>query len=245
MSRTSPVQIVNKNGVQTTVHKRVDNSPSSTGRSMPAPKLSLHDDEKYKIMVEMSFEVALNGKKTSDNVRAKMMATLHPETLTRVEGLLRNNIPLTSMRNAMSICVDNRNFAILNSMALLVPEMEDPSVNNQNNILYALAGIQHDRDEKTPEVDLTNPDDPRSYGVRAYLESLFKADGDMRVFRTTQKKQQRYVNFADNRVGKMILDYPERADEILSLYRSHGTFDRDLYETALATTSTSLMEGAL
>jgi hypothetical protein len=245
MSRTSPVQIVNKNGVQTTVHKRVDNSPASTGRSMPAPKLALPDDDKYRLMVEMSFEMVLNGTKMSENVRSKMMATLHPETLTRIEGIVRENIPMTVMRRVMSICADNRNFAVLNSMALLVPEMDDPSVNNQDNILYALTGLQQDRDDKTPEIDITNPDDPRAQGVRKYLESLFKADGEMRVFRTTLKKQQRYVNFKDREVGKMIIDYPERADEILSLYRSHGSFDRDLYESALATSSTSLMEGAL
>lgn len=245
MSRTSPVQIVNKNGVQTTVHKRIDAAAASNGRSIPVPTLALPSDDKYRIMVETSFEVALNGKKASESVRAKMMATLHPETLPRIEGILRDNIPLTAIRNAMSICADNRNFAILNSMALLVPEMEDPGVNNQNNVLYALAGIQIDRDEKTPEIDLTNPDDPRAQSVRKYLESLFKADGEMRVFRTTLKKQQRYVNFKDREIGKMILEHPERADEILSLYRSHGTFDRDLYESALATSSASLMEGAL
>jgi hypothetical protein len=209
------------------------------------PTLALSSDDKYRVMVESSFEMALNSKKMSENVRSKMMATLHPETLTRIEGIVRENTPMTVMRRVMSICADNRNFAVLNSMALLVPEMDDPSVNKQDHILYALTGIQQDRDDKTPEIDITNPDDPRARGVRTYLESLFNADADMRVARSTLKKQQRYINFKDREVGKMILDYPERADEIVSLYRSHGAFDRDLYESALHTGSPSLMTGAL
>lgn len=246
MNRTSPVQIVNKNGVQTTVHKRVDTQSSVTGRKIPIPSLSPNiEEDKYRIMVQMSFEMALNGSKMSDNVRTKLMDTLHPETLPRIEEILRSNTSLSVIRNAMSICVNNRNFAILNSMALLVPEMDDPNINNQNNILYALTGIQQDRDPKTPEVDLTNPADPRASGIRGYIDSLFKSDRELRMSRTTPKKGQRYINFVDSGLGKMLLEQPEHSDEILSLYRSHGTFDRDLFETALGTSSTSLIEGAL
>jgi len=239
------VQIVNKNGVQTTVHKRVDAVSPVKGRTLPSPSLpTSFNDDNLKFIVESSFEVMLDGANMSDNVRAKAMTTLHPETLTRIEHIFREEIPTGPIRRAMGICAKNRNFAVLNTMAVLVPEMEDTSVNHQDRLLYALSGLQEERDEKTPQIDITNPDDPRTQGIRVFLGLLLTADEEMKTARTNKKFQQ-YLSFKDREVGKLILENPDRADEIVHLYRAHGRFDRELFETALEANVPSLIEGTL
>lgn len=242
-----PTPTVDKNGRVTTVHKRLDTGGSSLARAIPKVSLPAQPQDNCKLIVESGFETDINAVKMSDNVRAKMMATLHPETLPRMENLLRNHgVGVALFRKAAFWCAQNRNFAVLNSLALLSEEAEDKSQKTQERILFALMGVQDIREPKTPEIDLTNPDEPRAAGGRALVKAVISLDWkEQLTYTSNPRKEQRALTFVDTGVGNLIMDYPDRADEIVSMYAGNRLFDRGRYEAALENNVQPLNEGVL
>lgn len=249
MSKTAPVQIVNKNGVSTTVHKRIDSSHaalSPAGRKIPIPSVTpVEASKKTKLLVQHSFDMSMLSADLEDDEQEKLMSTLHPETLGCLESAVEQNIPLNSLNRAMNWSIKRGDFAVLNTMVRLVPEMDEHSdLSAQDRMLYALIGIQQNREKGTPEVDITNTKDERSKGIRVLVEALTNAEVDLTGI-VVDKNRHKALIFSDPKVGNLILERPDRAHEILSMYRSHGSFDRELFESALDSGVTALIDGTL
>ena len=241
---------VDKNGRVTTVHKRMDTGSTSPGRAIPKVALPAQPQDNCKLIIESGFETDIHSVKMSDNVRAKMMATLHPETLTRMENLLRNhNVPVTVFRRATFWCAQNRNFAVLNSLALLTEEADDKDKHTkiQERVMAALMGVQHIREPKTPEIDFTNPEESRTEGGRALVNALItRGWSEGLISYINPKKDQTAFVFIDYGVGNLIMDRPDRTDEIIDMYGVGRTpYDRGLYEARLDNNVRSLNSGAL
>lgn len=240
-----PTSTVDKNGRRTTVHKRAEASKPGLATSIPKVVLPAPPQDNCKIIVEFGFESDISAHKMSDNVRAKMMATLHPETLTRMENLLRDhNASVLVFRRATNWCTQNRNFAVLNSLVALTEEAEDKG--DMERCLFALMGMQQIREPKTPEIDLTNPDDPRAEGGRALVKAIVAREWSERlVYKSRSKKGHVAVVFVDTGVGNLVMEHPDRADEIIEMYAGGRPFDRGLYEAALENNVQPLNDGVL
>jgi hypothetical protein len=59
------------------------------------------------------------------------------------------------------------------------------------------------------------------------------------------KKEQSAIVFIDQGLGRLIMDRPDRADEIVDMYAGRKPFDRGLYEAALDNNVRALNDGAL
>lgn len=251
-NRLVPTTVVDRNGKQTTVHKRLD-PVSKRSSSMPAPAMDKIKPvmlDHFPLMVESALDVAIGGSNMSDSMREKLMDSLHPETKPRIENMLRANRSITAVRTAMSWCADTRSFAVLNSLTALAEESETGDASNKaldmadKNVLCALMGLQSIRAPKTPPIDLTNEDDPRSAGVREYVRVLVEAEPEL-IRKEQNKKRHIQTTFEDPELGNLIIERPDRADEIVSLFRSRGSYDRDSFIEALDNSIPSLSEGAL
>lgn len=242
-----PTATVDKNGRQTTVHKRMDTG--GTGREMNIPQATIRPaaTDNCNIIVTAGFDNDVNAVKMSDSVREKMMSTLGDDTLERIENNLRDhNAPLTMVRKATHWCAQNRNLAVLNSLALLTEESEDKSSKAQERLLLALMGVQHIREPKSPEIDLTNPDDDRVSGARALVKmAVERGFPEGLISMIGPKKEQSAIVFIDQGIGNLIMDNPDRADEIVDMYQGRKPFDRGLYEAALENNVRALNDGAL
>jgi hypothetical protein len=247
MNRTSPVQIINKNGVTTTVHKRVD---AAVGSAKPSaiPKPSIHGTGPQDTAAEVvagSLAMTLASHELSEAAEARLMTTLHPGTMAALEEMHRRDLPHTGVRRAMNWSIKNRDFALLNTMVVLFMESEIPDKDRQDEkIAYILTGMQNHRVKGTPQIDITKADDPRSAGIRDLVRVLSDVEPELTDQRVNTK-YQKSITFADPDVGNLILDRPERADEIVGMYRSRGAFDRSLFESALDSGVPALNEGTL
>lgn len=242
-----PTATVDKNGRQTTVHKRMDAGGPGRAMNIPQPVIQAQPADNCKLIVTAGFEADIYAVKMSDNVREKMMDTLDQFTLTRAENTLReSNTALKHFRKATYWCAQNRNFAVVNSLTLLTEESEDKSATHQERILLALMGVQHIRGPKTPEIDLTNPDDDRAEGARALVKmAVERGFPEGLISMIGPKKDQNAIVFIDQGVGNLIMDRPDRADEIVDMYQGRKPFDRGLYEAALDNNVRALNDGAL
>lgn len=243
-----PTTTVDKNGRQTTVHKRMESGGSGRATSIPkATLVTAGAADNCNIIVTAGFDNDINAVKMSDNVREKMMATLGDDTLERIENNLRDhNAPLTMVRRATHWCAQNRNLAVLNSLALLTEESEDKSSKVQERLLLALMGVQHIREPKTAEIDLANPDDERASGAKALVKIIVERGfNEGLISMIGPKKEQSAIVFIDQGLGNLIMDRPDRSDEIVDMYRGGKPFDRGLYEAALENNVRALNDGAL
>lgn len=247
MSRTAPVQIVNKNGVTTTVHKRLD-APAGAAKPSVIPKPAIQCTEPQdnaREVVASSFAMTLASHELSEGAEERLLRTLHPDTLPALEEMHRRALPHTGVRRAMNWSIKNRNFALLNSMVVLFSEVETPGENRQDEkITYILTGMQNCREKGTPQIDITNDADPRAAGIRDLVRVLSDIEPELTDQRVNTK-YQKSITFADPDVGNLILDRPDRADEIVSMYRSRKAFDRALFESILDSGVPALNEGTL
>lgn len=247
MSKTTPVQIVNKNGVRTTVHKRIDNT-SQSGKASRVPKPSLataQPQDNSRSLVEHSIAMSFASHDLPDHIQKKIMDTIHPDTIARLERMQRNGITNSAVTRAMSWSIKDRSFALLNTMMAILPDMENMGERKQQDkLMYILLGMQEKRTPGTPVIDITNDTDPRSEGIRPLVRSLLTADEEL-TKKNIDDKYRMTVTFKHPGVGNLMLERPEQADEIFSLYRSHRSFDRELFEDALDNGVSALNEGKL
>jgi hypothetical protein len=238
--------IVDSRGRQTTVHKRADTGKPGLGASIPKVSIKAPAQDNCNIIVTHGFASDCLALKMSDNVRSKLMATLNDDTLDRMENLMRDHgVSTTTFRTATSWCVANRNFAVLNGFVDLVEKLENKDRDQQINVLYSLMGVQYSLPPKAPEIDITNPDDPRAEGGRVLANTILDNLGSGLIGRRNLKKNQAAYDFNDYGVGEFIREHPDRAEEILGLYRDREMFDKGLYETALRGGVPALYDGAL
>lgn len=240
-----PTPTVDKNGRQTTVHKRADTGASKAAANIPMVALKLQQEDNCHVIINYGFESDLSAVKMSDNVRAKMMSTLNENTLETAESILRDyNEGTITFRKATNWCAENRNFAVLNGYVALLDEAENKDRDTQLDILYAMKGLQYSRHSRA-EIDITNPDDENAEGGRALVKALIENRETGIVVRHNLKKNQSAYTFRDHEVGTMIVERPDRVNEIVDLYIQHGRFDRGLFEAALENNVQSLHGGVL
>jgi hypothetical protein len=237
---------VDKNGRITTVHKRADAGGTKASSSIPKVSLAAPPQDDAKKVVEAAFHTDVKSVKMSANVREKMMATLHPDTLPLMEKMLReHNDGIFVFRKATDWSADSRSFALLNSYMALADESGVSDRDNLLHILYSLRGVQQARPGRA-QIDITDPDDPKAEGARALAKALIdNAESGLVRYQSLTAKGQAAYAFVDYEVGTLIIDRPDRADEIVDLYRSHGMFDRGLFEAALDSDAKALNAGVL
>lgn len=238
---------VDKNGRLTTVHKRADAGSAKTVPAIPKVSLSSSPEENSKNVVESAFHTDVQGVKMPPNIREKMMATLNPNTLPLMEKMLREyGGGMTGFRKATDYSAANRSFALLNSYMALMDESQDKDRDRQLHTLYTLCGLQLSRPGKT-QIDIADPDDPKAEGARAYVKAIadYLDTGLVIAERVPKKASQTAYVFLDREVGTLIIERPDRADEIVDLYRKHGMFDRGLFEAALDSDAQALNDGVL
>lgn len=240
-----PTTIVNKNGVTTTVHKRMDSGIPKRGSIIPKVGLFPVPEDTCKVVVESSFASELNFVKMSPKVREKMMETLHKDTLPVMESILRDHSDgIFTFRKAAGWSAASRNLALVNGYVALLNESEYKDRDAQLDILYALRGVQYCRPTKAP-IDVTNPGDKNAEGALALVRVLRQSLDSGLVVRTSCPKDESAYVFNDPEVGAMIIENPKRADEIVDLYRHYGHFNKGLFHEALANGVNGLKEGAL
>lgn len=240
-----PTTIVNKNGVTTIVHKRLDTGSTTRGSGIPKVSLPAAPADTCKFVVEAGFNSELNYVKMSSGVREKMMTTLHEDTLPVMEAILREHEDgLHVFRRATGWSATSRHLALVNGYVALLNESESKNRDSQLDILQSLRGVQYCRPAK-PVVDITNPDDPYAEGALALVRVLRQNfDSGLVARRNLPKDEAAYV-FNEPEVGTLIMEEPDRADEIVNLYRKYGRFDRDLFKAALENNVQGLNEGVL
>lgn len=236
-----PTTVVNKNGVTTTVHKRMDSGSQKRGSSIPKIGLFPVPEDTCKVVVESSFASELNYVKMSPKVREKMMDTLHADTLSVMESILReHNDGIHTFRKAAGWSAASRNLALVNGYVALLNESESKDRDAQLDILYALRGVQYCR-----PTDVTNLSDKNAEGALALVRVLRQSLDSGLVVRTNCPKDESAYVFNDPEVGTMIIENPKHADEIVDLYRHYGHFNKGLFHEALANGVNGLKEGAL
>jgi hypothetical protein len=150
-NRTVPTPIVNKNGVSTTVHKRVDNPLGASRTNLPSPPTPLPKaapakhggmtmDQLNESPSSMAFtlrnEMDRNRHRLSANVRAKALRTLHPETLDKLQDNVRTVINVFT--RAMDSSLKARNFGLLNNMAVLFDQCDEVTYNSFDRFVTGL-----------------------------------------------------------------------------------------------------------
>lgn len=242
----TPTAIVDKNGRQTTVLKRADGGNTSTGKSIiPAPALHVKLATEKREQIEYSIEYGMRGLSATE--KEPLMATLHPETMERIYAMTLEhpNTIMWGIDVAADWSVENRSFAPFNSVVKLSAETDNRDSIWHENVLYALMGVRElTKDEDW--IDLTDPDDPRVDGARAFINSVIENRNNETI---TVKKEiqfrQQELTFREPLIGKLIMEYPERADEIVNLYKERGECDKELFESVLRNSAPALNDGIL
>jgi hypothetical protein len=241
-----PTTIVNKNGVTTTVHKRLE-AKATRVSSIPKVSTPAKSAENRNLLVENIFASELDYVKMSPNVREKMMATLHEDTLPVMGNICyENEDDLRIFRKAASWSANSRHLALVNGYVALLNESESKNYGHQLDILRSLRGVQYCRPAK-PVIDITNPNDPYAEGALALVRVLRQNLGarlGLVFLRSMSKDETAYI-FKEPEVGTLIMEEPDRADEIVDLYRKYGHFNRARFKAALENNVQALNEGVL
>lgn len=151
VNRTVPTPIINKNGVSTTVHKRVDNPSGAASVKLPSPSASPSKSATSghggvtmdqlrgtpgSIAHLLLNEMGRNRYKLSDNLAAKTLLTLHPDTIGKLEGNIRTVVNVFT--RAMDASLKARNFGLLNNMAVLFDQCDEMNYNSFNRFVTGL-----------------------------------------------------------------------------------------------------------
>lgn len=246
MNRTRLVRtpVVDKNGKPTTVHKRADDSVSGNSRELPAPALKPKRDP-AQAYVEDAFGPSVDRLPPAE--QQKLMATLHPETLPRMVEMKRRypNMIMFNINIAIDWSVDNRNFAVFNSLMLLGHAADERQSEWYFNALHTLTGIEHVNDPHNL-IDFTNSDDPRLEGAGVLFDTIMANKHDDEIIDDhTLPNHHRALMFYDHDLGNLIMEHPDRADEIVDLYRERKEYDPELFATVLGSSAPAINGGIL
>lgn len=246
MNRTRLVRtpVVDKNGKPTTVHKRADDSVNGTSQELPAPALKPKRDP-AQAYVEDTFGPCVDRLPPAE--QQKLMATLHPETLPCMVEMKRRypNMSMFNISLAINWCADNRNFAVFNSLMLLGHAADERDSEWYRNALYTLTGIEYINDPHNL-IDFTHSDDPRLEGAGVLFDTIMKNkhDDDM-IDDHMLPNHQTALTFYDPDVGSLIMEHPDRADEIVDLYRERKEYDPELFASVLSNSAPAINNGIL
>lgn len=253
-----PTPIVDSLGRQTTVHKRADNGTSSATQASKIPGPAASQPDAAQRYVNDHFVSCVDTVPAAD--RPKLMATLHPDTLPRMDEMKREhpNMVLLNVNNALDWCTQNLNFSVFNSLVMLIHETQNRESEWHGDALHALMGIRYtigeaiggdgwnmEASDEDRWIDFTDPDDPRVAGARAlHAVIMDEKNNDLTALQSLQYYQCAKT-FDDTAVGNYIMCHPTRAQEIVDIYRDRGIFDSDLFDTVLNNPSPALNEGVL
>jgi hypothetical protein len=246
MNRTRLVRtpVVDKNGKPTTVHKRADTGVNGAGSTLPAPALKPKRDP-AQAYVEDAFDPCVDRLPPAE--KQKLMATLHPETLPRMMEMKRRypNMSMFNISLAINWSADNRNFAVFNSLMLLGSAADERDSEWYRNALHTLTGIEYISDPRNP-IDFTNSDDPRLDGACELFDAIMKNKHDDYIIDDQMlPNHQTALTFYDPDVGSLIMEHPDRADEIVDLYRERKEYDPELFASVLGSSAPAINSGIL
>ena len=180
-NRTVPTRIVNKNGVSTTVHKRVENSgdthrtaippvsvSTKTSREKKASELEQLKEMPLSSAYQLHMRMMRNKERVSKKDREAMVADLHEDTLAIIDRTLpEDKIP---MYNALiDNCMNKRSIADLNNLAATVEVMLEADDIHQRVFHTYLSGLQMYRLQSDPYYDYSKASEHEQEGVRALL----------------------------------------------------------------------------
>lgn len=243
-ARLVPTPVVDKNGKPTTVHKRAGSNTNETGQALPAPALKPKRDP-AQAYVEDAFNPCVDQLPPAE--KQKLMATLHPETLPRMVELKRRypNMIMFNINIAIDWSVENRNFAVFNSLVLLGSAADERESEWYFNALHTLTGIEYINDPHNL-IDFTHSVDPRLDGACALFDTIManKHDDDI-VDNHTLPNHQTALMFYDHDLGRIIMEHPDRADEIVDLYRERKEYDPELFASVLGSSAPAISGGIL
>jgi hypothetical protein len=227
-NRTVPTPVVNKNGVSTTVHKRVDNLMGSGSAKLPSPSVPLPKStptghggvtlERLRgtpgnIAHLLQNEIERNRYKLSDNLVAKSLRTLHPETIGKLDAHVRT--VLNVFTRAIDASLKARNFGLLNNMAILFDHCDDESYNSFNRFV---SGLERTGDLKSPSFkDYSEATEEELEPVRAVLRAAMSLphpySGQVIGYNNVARriKSDRLVDLIESR--------PDDADYIVQLLK--------------------------
>lgn len=235
--------VVDKNGKLTTVHKREDAGDASHSW-FPKPAFPSQRElaQKY---VDNAFSPCVD--RLPPDKKQKLLTTLHPESLPRMVDMKTKspNIVMFNITIAIDWCAENGNFALFNSLMLLTHEAEERDSEWHRNALHTLNGIESITDRGNP-IDFTNADDPRLEGARVLFSTVMKNKhhGYITDDRTLPNNQT-MLTFHDPEVGNLIMEHPDRADDIVDLYRDRGAYNPELFAAVLSSSSPAVNDGML
>lgn len=245
----TPTRIVNKNGVETTVHKRTGSTSGTRLSSIPKPVTAPAED-KATLSIDLDIHTALREVGMNPKVRSKILATLHPETIGRLAPLTLDSTDtgfLSPYKRILKNSIAQKNFSQLNNFALAIAEEGYPGKARNESMMYALAGVRYYAPSRDPIADFAmNPDDEKVQQSKAIFRALLDADSGTVQIGVSRNNSEMSTVFKDIRIVLFVKQNFAKIDVILPLLKSGRKFDAALYQEAIADgLSPALIEGTL
>lgn len=239
-----PTVVTDKNGKLTTVHKRpVTSSIPALASVMPLPPTS-HDStfKQLHILFEDVF-ASMNIR----NDQQTILKTLHPDTMNLMAATYRGGSSSFGIDSAIRNGVSEGKFELLNNLA----HLNYDTIGHDNawwiNTIHVMNGVRSMvsllKDQKM--IDFTDKDDPDLHGGEELIKALLSPDNSDLKGSSFNIFGQTTTVFHHPQISGLIIKNPQRTQEIITLYRDYGSYNREVFTEALASTTPSLNNGIL